>query len=371
MSEVALKFKVSKSTVHQWVKRAEGKRLDRVDWSDRPGGCSVAYNRTPQKIEKLALDVRKRLKDKSDLGEFGAEAIHRELINMKIGPPPSVRTIGRILERKGALDGRRRVRRPAPPRGWHIPEVASAKAELDSFDTVDGLVIKDGPQVEVLNGVSLHGGLAMSRPCKTACTTDMVIDALCGHWREFGLPGYAQFDNHPIFHGPHHYANTAGRVSRMCISLGVTPVFAPPYETGFQAAIENYNGRWQEKVWTRFHFNSLDELREQSDRYVKAYRRRIKQRIDSAPERKAFPKGWKPDYKTVLSGRMIYIRRTTESGSVSILGQAFEVDPHWQHRLVRAVVDFDHGCISFYALRRKNPENQPLLLRVDYRLNYE
>ena len=290
---------------------------------------------------------------------------------MEIDNPPAVRTVGRILERKGALDGKRRVRRPAPPRGWHIPDVASEKAELDSFDTVEGLVIKDGPHVEVLNGVSLHGGLPVSKPCKKACTADMVMQELCRHWREFGLPGYAQFDNHPIFHGPHHYKNVVGRVSRMCMSLGVTPVFAPQYETGFQAAVESYNGRWQEKVWARFHFDSLEQVQEQSDKYVRAYRSRIAERIKSAPERAAFPKDREPDFNAALTGKMIYIRRTNERGSVSILGHAFEVDPHWPHRLVRAVVDFDHYRISFYALRRKNPNKQPLLLQADYRLKYD
>jgi len=39
---------------------------------------------------------------------------------------------------------------------------------------------------------------------------------------------------------------------RTCLRLDVTPVFAPPRESGFQAAIENFNGRWQAKVWARF-----------------------------------------------------------------------------------------------------------------------
>ncbi len=42
---------------------------------------------------------------------------------------------------------------------------------------------------------------------------------------------------------------------RLCLSLGVTAVFAPPRETGFQAAVESFNARWQAKVWQRFHFD--------------------------------------------------------------------------------------------------------------------
>ena len=159
MREVARRFGVALSTVQLWVARAGEQRLDRVDWADRPDGPPRPANRSSQELEDLVLTLRRELKDTSDLGEFGAAAIREALEAGASRPLPSVRTIGRILERRGALDGRRRVRRPAPPPGWYLPEVAARRAELDSFDIVEGLVIKGGPQVEVLNGVSLHGGL--------------------------------------------------------------------------------------------------------------------------------------------------------------------------------------------------------------------
>ncbi len=53
--------------------------------------------------------------------------------------------------RRGALDGRRRTRRTPPPKAWHLAEVRELRAELDSFDLVEGLVIKGGTHVEVLN----------------------------------------------------------------------------------------------------------------------------------------------------------------------------------------------------------------------------
>ena len=67
-------------------------------------------------MENLILRTRKRLKEKSDLGEHGAVAIHRALTERGIKKIPSLRTIGRVLLRRGALDGRRRIRRPPPPK---------------------------------------------------------------------------------------------------------------------------------------------------------------------------------------------------------------------------------------------------------------
>ncbi|MFQ5668647.1 MAG: hypothetical protein ACE5I7_19765 [Candidatus Binatia bacterium] len=119
----------------------------------------------PRGLEQLVVPARQGLRQDSDLGEHGARAIHRTLRERDHRGLPSVRTIGRILVRCGALDARQRVRYPpAPPRGWYLPSVALGHAEVDCFDIVEGLVIQGSPGVEVLNVISLHGGLAASWP---------------------------------------------------------------------------------------------------------------------------------------------------------------------------------------------------------------
>jgi transposase len=367
LREVARRFGVALATVRLWVARADGQRLDRVDFVAKTPGRRRPINRAPENLEDLVLTLRRELKDSSDLGEFGARAIRDALEAKGIRPLPSARTIGRILERRGALDGRRRVRRPAPPVGWYLPEVAARRAELDSSDIVEGLVIKGGTHVEVLNATSLHGGLVASWPMRVV-TAKAAVESLIEHWQAVGLPAYAQFDNDTIFQGPHQYKDVVGRVARLCLGLGVVPVFAPPREPGFQAAIENYNGRWQAKVWARFQHESLEGLEAQSGRYVAASRLRAAARIEAAPERRPFPEGWALDLQAAPRGRIIYLRRTGAAGGVELLGRHFEVDVTWPHRLVRAEVDLDAGRIRYHALRRRDPGHQPLLREVAYKL---
>jgi hypothetical protein len=367
MRRAAEKFGVALATVQFWVARAGTQRLDRVDFSNRPRGPRRPANRSTRGLEDLVLTLRRELKETSDLGEFGAAAIHRALQARRIDDLPSVRTIGRILERRGTLDGRKRVRRLAPPTGWYLPDVGARRAELDSLDIVEGLVIRGGIAVEVLNGISLHGGLVVSWPMATI-TARATTQALIEHWRVVGLPAYAQFDNDTIFQGPHQHADVVGRVMRLCLSLGVVPVFAPPRETGFQAAIENFNGRWQAKVWARFEYDSLNSVQAQSGKFVAASRQRAAARIEAAPARRPFPKRWKLDLQAQPRGRIIFLRRTTAQGIVELLGHRFEVDVSWPHRLVRAEVDLDAGRIRFFALRRREPNHQPLLREVAYTL---
>ena len=363
---VARQFGVGFATVAHWVQRAKGHRLDRVDWSERPS-TPHHTRRTKTSLEDLVLKTRTELAH-SDLGAVGAEIIRQTLLGQGVASVPSVRTINRILARRGALDGRRRTRRPAPPKGWYLPDVAGAQAELDSFDIVEGLVLKDGPQVEVLNGVSLHGGLVVSWPTASPVTAQMTVTSLVEHWRAVGLPGYAQFDNDMIFHGTYRYPDALGRVLRLCLSLGVVPVLVPPREMGFQAMIESYNGWWQSKVWSRWQPANLEDLQQCSGRHVRALRQHRAARIEAAPDRRPFPVTWKLNLKMRPWGRMVYLRRTNGQGEVTLLGQTWRVSQVWPNRLVRCEVNLEKDKIHFFTLRRKDPSSQPQVLEVDYRL---
>ena len=112
-----------------------------------------------------------------------------------------------------------------------------------------------------------------------------------------------------------------GRVVRLCLGLGLTPVFAPPRELGLQAAIEAFNGRWQAKVWARFPYDSVAALQAQSARYITAVRHRAALSIDSAPPRRPVAATCHLDLQASPRGQVIYVRRTTEHGAVHLLGR--------------------------------------------------
>lgn len=365
LRSVAREFHVSLLTVQRWVERAAGRPLDQVDWSDRSSAPSTQARQIPEQTQELIVAIRCELKRESDLGEFGAEAIRQALSRRGHLPLPSVRTINRVLARRGAQDAARRTRRMAPPAGWHLPDVVAGDAELDEWDVVEGLVLRGAVLVEVLNVVSLHGGLVGSWPCSCA-TSERICNALVSHWQQVGLPGYAQFDNDSRFAGTHKHPDSIGSVVRMCLRLGVVPVFAPPREMGFQAGIEGYNGRWQAKVWARYEHASMEALQAQSQRYVAASRERSVVRIDAAPKRRAFPEIDPSAEPAPASGRIIFIRRTSETGDARILGRNFAIDALWPRRLVRCELDLNEAVIRCYRLRRREPFDQPMIREIPY-----
>jgi transposase-like protein len=365
LRRVARRFGVSPMTVRRWVGRAKGQRLERLDLSDRPAGSRRPLNRTSRRLERAVLAIRRRLGHDSPLGDCGATAIAAELRRLRTASIPCVRTIGRILARNGVLDGRRRVRRPPPPKGWYLPPVAAGRAEIDSFDTITDLVIQGGQDVTVLNAMSLHGGLPGSWP-EAKMTAKIVVDRLLEHWREHGTPGYAKFDNDTIFQGAHQWPDSFGRVIRLGLQLGVTPVFAPPREPGFQAEVEAYNGRWQSRVWRRFHHRNLPSLQRRSRAFVRAAIERSASRIAAAPARQPLPANFAPNFQRPLQGTVIFLRRADSQGRVECLGHRWLADRNWPHRLVRVEVDLTAGQARLFALRRREPAAQPLLKTLKY-----
>ena len=246
-----------------------------------------------------------------------------------------------------------------------MSEVAAGRADLDSFDIIEDLKIQRGTFVNVLTAISLHGGLCAAWP-QARITAKNTVKSLIAHWQRHGRPQYAKFDNDTVFQGAHQWPDSFGRVIRLCLSLGITPVFAPPREPGFQAEIENFNGRWQAKVWRRFHFATLTEVRAQSSRFIAASQQRATVRRESAPARRPVPKSWKLNWQQPLRGRVIFIRRTNQSGLISVLGHTYLASKTWVHRLVRVEVELSAGRLRIYALRRREPHQQPVLKTLRY-----
>jgi len=365
--EVARRCRVAPATVHLWVHRSAGSPLDRVEWADRPSAPHHVHNRTTPEVEQRVLACRRELAAPDNpLGFIGPQAIFEALQAQGIGAP-HLRTIARILRRHGILDQVARRRFPPPPPGWYLPDVAQGVADLDAFDIIEGLILEGEGEIEVLTGVALWAPEVNAWPAP-AVPAPLVVEHLLARWRRVGLPPYAQFDNDTRFQGGHNHPDVIGRVARVCLSLGVTPVFTPPREPGFQGPLERFNGLWQAKVWHRLHHDSFLVLCARSDRFVGAYTARRATRRDATAPRRPFPLDWRLDLQRPPHGRLLYLRRTDDQGVVSLLGRRFPITPLWSHRLVRCVVDLDHHCIQVFRLRRRDPKDQPLLTTLEYRL---
>lgn len=359
--EVARRYGVGLATVALWVQRARGRPLDRVDWCDRPDRPH-RVSRTAPGVVHTILRLRRYLVRHDALGEHGPRAIHQQL-RASGQPAPCARTIARWLARLGH-SGRERWRRPAPPKGWYLADVAAGRAEVDSADVVEGLRLRRGGRVEVLNVLGLWNQQPDSLVAR-GITTTAVIAQLAARWQRAGRPAYAQFDNDTIFSGAHARRAYFGRLVHWCLCLGVTPVFAPPAELGFQAAIEAYNRRWQERVWRRWRHRSRPDLQRRSDAFVRAYQH-AKGTLES--EHQTLRSAWQEPAPAPRSHRIVLLRRLDDQGALTLCAQHLRIAPHWAYRLVRCEIDVANQRLHCFGLSRREPLRQPLLARRRLRL---
>lgn len=362
---VARRFKVSLAVVQYWLRRVGGRDLNLVDWSDHSSRPHHHPQQTRAAVERRIVATRRALQN-SALGFVGAVTIAQTLTPVLGKKVPSVRTIGRVLQRQGLLDGHKRQRRPPPLPGWYLPLAAQKRAALDAFDFVEDLALTGGRWLDVLTTRALAGSICNAWPCPGSATTAQVVLALQTHWKTHGRPVYAQFDNDLRFLGPSRYPDTLGQVVSLCLQLEVTPVFAPPAEHGVQNLIESFNHLWQAKVWKRFHFEHVAGVRQRSQHFIAALQRRWAARGDWTPARRSFPNDWKFDPRRRLQGEIIFIRRTDEQGRIRVLGHRWLLDPNWSLRLVRAEVDLNSEEVRCYRLRRQAPEEQAFIKCIPY-----
>jgi hypothetical protein len=279
------------------VKFASGQRLDRVDFSDQKSGTFRPANKSLERVEKRVLAICHDLKTKSILGLYGPDAIYSAMIERGYHEVPSRRTITNIIKRYGLVERRICIRYPSPPPGWYWQDLIKKKEELDRFDIVEGLYLHGGQEIPLFNGISLHGSLLCS-VAHRVITTEIVIDALMKHWREFGLPQCVQFDNDMVFQGTRK-ENAIGRVIRFCWSVGAIPIFTTPYRQGFQGKIERFNGEEQRKFWRRKYFKNIRQVRQHLEKEGLEHRLRQQPNRVTAPCRRKFPKNGKWDEKVL------------------------------------------------------------------------
>lgn len=347
----ARRFACGVQTVYLWVRRAQGQRLDKVTWHDRPSGPQRPANHTPRLLERRVGRMRGYLRRRDALGYVGADMIRQRLLEEAVSDVPSVRTINRILRRLG-VQPQKRQRWPAPPVGWYLPPVACGEAELDQIDFIEGLQVRGRGEVEVLTTISLWGKWAGAWPETAYWHIPQIIPALRAHWRQSGAPDFLQMDNDTRFIGSPRAPGRLGRWVRLCLQEGVVPVFTPPRETGFQASIENFNGLWQSKVWRRFRHPHVRALQARSTAFIAAHRIHRRQAYERAPKR---------DLLKRPADRVFFLRRADAHGLVSVLGRNVSVGLAWAHRLVRCELLVSKSIVNCYALRRRNPTHQPLL----------
>ena len=333
----------------------------------------IALRISPE-LERTILSIRRRLQAHATPATryslTGAGTILAELKGLGLRPLPCERTIERVLERNGLTAPRVR-RAPLLPRQEYPGPQARASNELHEVDLVGPVYLKGRRhRYYIWVGKDAFDGAVCLRLADSR-RMDEVLGFLGECWKDLGIPEQVQLDNAREVAGWGPAARTLSRVIRLCLHYGVTPVFIPAKEPQFNGSVENFNGWFQEPLFQR-HFHRPGYLRRELARLQEAvntqhvhprlggqtpaqHRRGL--RLRKLPASFVAPTERQP----LAAGRVIFLRRVSGAGTVTVLDQSYRVGKRHRGLYLRLVVDTGRGWLTAYL-------NGRVLKRWPYKL---
>jgi transposase InsO family protein len=317
--------------------------------------------RIPPELERTILSIRRRLQAHASPATryslIGATAIRAELKSLGIRPLPCERTIERVLERNGLTLPRVRLA-PLLPRQEYPGPQARASNQLHEVDLVGPIYLKGrGHRYYIWVGKDVFDGAVCLRLASSR-RMDEVLWFLGECWKDLGRPAQVQLDNARELSGWGPAARHLSRVIRLCLRFGVEPVFIPAGEPQFNGGVENFNGWFQPRLFQR-RFTRPGDLRRELARLQEAVntqhvhprlggltpaQHRRKSRLSKLPASFVVP----TDRQPIAAGRVIFIRRVSPAGTVTVLSQSFRVGKRHRGLYLRLVIDTGRGWLTAY-----------------------
>jgi putative transposase len=342
-------LKRSETWFHKWWRRYLESGPEGL--YDLTRGNRQVVNRTPPHIERAVISIRRRLAARATpqtrYSQIGAAQIRAELEILGYSPLPCLRTINRIIARAGLTCPPLRLT-PRIARNEYPGPQAQDSNQVHQVDVVGPRYLKDNSTryyflvCKDIFDQSIYMEFVDSR------RMDGVIDFLVHAWQQLGLPEKVQFDNGREFCSFGHAARFLSRVIRLCLRLGVEPVFIPKGKPQRNGSVENFNGWFQPLLLSR-PFRRPSDVRRQLRRLMTtvneqhvhtklggctAIQYRRGKRIRKLPANFTIDKKKLP----ITVGKVTFIRLVSAQGTVCILEQSFKVGKRLKFQYVKVTI---------------------------------
>jgi hypothetical protein len=356
--------KVQRSRVwlSKWRKRFNqfgiaGLRSD----SRRPHHTPTTY---PPRIVRWIIQTRRRLV-KRPVGLNGARAIRRELRQVLGSQTPSLATINRVLQTHG-LTSHTVLTRPA-----YCPKpLSTVRGTLQALDWTCRY-LEAGPKVYAFHTLNLR-----TRACHQTIATDKSTPTVIQHcldtWKTLGIPQFLQLDNDAAFCGGYKAPRIFGQFVRVCLYLGIEPIFLPVAEPERNGEVEEVNGLWGRAFWERRRFASLGRVRQASPAFVQWYmtnyapphlieltpqqaQRRERRRCLTATQIAQLP-----EVLPITAGRIHFVRKVQVDGHVVILNETWKVSKRLAGKYIWATLVTHRRRLDIWYQRSAQHEWQLL-----------
>jgi len=242
----------SKTWFFKWLKRY---KLDGKDWAK---SHSCKPHKSPKRIDEImeqtVIETRKYL-EKKLYSQIGALAISYDLNKQGIISPP-ISTINKILRRNDLIHQRTKY----VPKGVDYPSLVISRSNyLHQLDTVGPRYIKEDGRFYSINIIDAYDRRSSINPDRRQ-NRRAIIKALICSWHTLGIPCYLQMDNQLAMRGSNHYPHSFGAVIRLCLHLGIQPLFIPLSEPWRNGIIKHFQNVFDKVFFRSQHFKDFISL---------------------------------------------------------------------------------------------------------------
>jgi len=339
----------TKQWFFKWLKRFKsGDSNWAEDISRRPHNSP---NKTDKTMEQAVVETRKQL-EKQLYAQIGALNIAWHL-NQDERETPSIGTINRIIKRKKLTRKRPRY----TPKGTAYPSFEITCSNfLHQFDIVGPRYLKSDGRFYSGNIIDAYDRKCCVNPKRRQTRID-VTDALIRSWQILGIPEYLQMDNTLATQGSHRHPHSFGLVIRLCLQLGIQPVFIPIREPWRNGIIERFNNVF-DKMFFRAQFfpnftylckqvSGFELFHNKNHRYSTLHGKTPVQQATKNP--RLLSSNFKIPRKLFISPGYIHLIRFIRSNRIlDIFGEKFAMPMSVEYEYVKATIDTADQTLAVY-----------------------
>jgi transposase InsO family protein len=229
ISEVAVRYGVSRQTIYAWKAKHEADSLDGLkEKSRRP---RTSPTRLAAEVEALACEMRRANP------RWGARRIAWEIAQTGVATAPSRTTVHRVLERNGLIKHQEQQHRRKYKR-WQ----RETPMHLWQMDLVGGVFLADGRECKMLTGIDDHSRFVVVSTVLAVPSGRAVADAFVRAMRVYGVPAEVLTDNGKQFTGRFTKPRPAEvLLERVCRENGITAKLIKPYSPTTTGKIERWH----------------------------------------------------------------------------------------------------------------------------------
>jgi putative transposase len=309
--------------------------------------------RYSQRIRHLVVTTRQRLQQRR-VGLSGPQAIQDELRQTQLlRRIPSLATIKRILHDAHL------IHHPRPPKRGYFPQPApSSTYVLHAMDWT-ARYLTGGAKLFVFHTVDVQTR-ALNQTLHTDKRGATVRSHALSTWQRLGLPDGLQLDNDAAFNGGYKGRRVFGAFVRLCLYVGIEPIFLPVSEPKRNSVVERLHGLWSQTFWRTHRFDSLSAVRRAAPQFVRFYTEQyhpatlqgatpgqahaqVRRRQLTAEEVALLP-----SQMPLTVGRVHFLRLVSAQGQITLLNETWKVGKRLAGQYVWATINTQRRRLQIY-----------------------